>query len=350
MSIIALVFCVAAMSLAVDAPPRAVAPFDVTTARAHQEAWSKYLSTTVEESNTLAIKLILIPPGEYQMGSSTEQSEYALEWLNRIPRIAPGEAERLRHEETPRHRVVLTRPFRIGLTEVTVGEYRRFVEASGYVTETERFGGGNSGKTDETDAAKRALLWHSPGYKTSDASPVSQITWNDMIAFCNWLSASERRETCYRRDAQGEWSCVANANGYRLPTEAEWEYACRAGSTTHYSFGDDVTALDEHAWFNRTAEVNGTIGARPVATKRPNAFGLFDMHGNVWERCQDYFDPRWYEKSPTEDPSGPVVGKNRMVRGGGWHYYDLHCRSAYRNNYSPTARTGNTGFRIVRSL
>ncbi|MBN8629103.1 MAG: formylglycine-generating enzyme family protein [Planctomycetes bacterium] len=348
MNAVALVFSFVAGLCCAELPPRAVAPFDAAAARGHQEAWAKQLATNVDERNSLGMTLVLIPPGEFAMGSSAEQSEYALQWLSRIPRIAPGEANRLRDEETPRHRVVLTRPFRLGRTEVTVGEYRRFVEATGYVTETERFGGGNSSKADETDPVKRKALWHWPGYTTTDTAPVSQLTWNDMIAFCNWLSEQERRTACYRRDEQGAWVCVPGADGYRLPTEAEWEYACRAGTTTHYSFGDDVAALDDHAWFNRTAEVGGTIGARPVATKRPNAFGLYDMHGNVWERCEDYFDPRWYAKSPTEDPQGPASGTNRLVRGGGWHYFDLHCRSAYRNNYSPISRTANTGFRVVR--
>ena len=340
----------AAWACAHDEPPRAIAPFDAIAAQTHQMIWARYRATTVEEKNCLGLTLVLIPPGEFQMGSSPEQTTFALEWLERIPRIAPGEADRLRHEETPLHRVVLTQPFRIGRTEVTVGQYRQFIDATQYVTETERFGGGNSGKIDESSPVKRNQLWHSPGYPLSDSSPVTQITWNDMIEFCNWLSHQEHREPCYSRREQEGWAPVLGANGYRLPTEAEWEFACRAGTQTHFSFGDDVASLDQHAWFNRTAEVNGMIGARAVGTKRPNAFSLFDMHGNVWERCQDYFDPQAYRTSPTGDPQGPSSGRNRIVRGGGWHYFDLHCRSAYRNNYSPIARTGNTGFRVVRGL
>lgn len=330
-----------------SAPPPAVAPFTADQAKAHQATWAEHLATSVERQNSLDMTVVLIPPGEFIMGSSSEQVEFTLHWLTTIPRSAPGEADRIRNEEQPQHRVVLTRAIRIGRTEVTVGQYRRFVTATSYVTETELFGGGNSSKLSETDPTKRTALWHSPGYKVTDQSPVTQITWNDMIAFCNWLSEHEHREHCFRQNDRGVWVRVANANGYRLPTEAEWEFACRAGTTTHYSFGDKVAALDDYAWFNRTAEKGNEIGARPVATKRPNPFGLYDMHGNVWERCQDFHNPTWYGKSPLEDPQGPETGSHRMVRGAGWHYFDLHCRSAYRNNYSPTSRTGNTGFRVV---
>ena len=98
-----------------------------------------------------------------------------------------------------------------------------------------------------------------------------------------------------------------------MPTEAEWEYASRAGTTTQFSFGDEVRDLDDYAWFNRTAETKTVTGARPVGTKRPNPFGLYDMHGNVWERCQDFFDPQAYRKSRVEDPEGPPQGKNHMA-------------------------------------
>ena len=337
-------------STARSAPPSAIAPFATPIAKAHQAVWAAHLSVAVEAKNVLGMTLVLIPPGEFLMGSTPEQVEHALQWLKALPRAAPGEAERIRNEEQPQHRVVFPRPFRIGRTEVTVGQYRRFVETTRYVTETERFGGGNSSKVDETAPAKRTALWNDPGYTISDDSPATQLTWNDMIVFCNWLSREDHREPCYQQNDGGSWTRHPNAKGYRLPTAAEWEFACRAGSTTHYSFGDDVAALDDYAWFNRTAEKGAEIGARPVATKLPNPFGLYDMHGNVWERCQDFHDPNWYGKSPSLDPHGPDVGGNRIVRGAGWHYFDLHCRSAYRNNYSPLARTGNTGFRVVCGL
>lgn len=327
-------------------PPGTAAPFNSAQAKNHQAAWAKHLGTTVEEKNSLGMAMVLLPPGEFQMGSSPAQVAAALEWLKQI-RAAPGENRRLSDEEALRHRVVLTRPFRVGRTEVTIGQFRQFVAASRYVTETELFGGGNSSKVVELDPKKRSASWREPGYKVTDDFPVTQVTWNDMIAFTNWLNERERRPVGYRRNEQGSWIRIAGASGYRLPTEAEWEYACRAGTTTHYSFGDDVGELDHYAWYNRTAETKGQTGARPVATRRPNPFGLFDMHGNVWERCQDYYDAAAYAHSRLEDPEGPATGVNRIARGGGWHYFDLHARSAYRNNYSPIFRTGNAGFRVV---
>jgi formylglycine-generating enzyme required for sulfatase activity len=335
---------------AVEPPSPAVAPFTEMQAKAHQATWAKHLAVPLEQKNSLDLVLVLIPPGEFVMGSTSDQVEAALKLLKTVPRAAPGEADRIQKEEQPHHRVVLTRPFRLGRTEVTVREFRQFVVASRYVTETERFGGGNSAKIAETDPVKQKAIWSSPGYKVTDESPVTQLTWNDMIAFCNWLSEHEKRERCYELSDQKVWRRIAKANGYRLPTEAEWEFACRAGTTTQYSFGDTVADLDEYAWFNRTAEQGREIGARPVASKRPNPFGLYDMHGNAWERCQDYHAADWYAKSPREDPQGPATGVNRVVRGAGWHYFDLHCRSAYRNNYSPIGRTGNTGFRVVCEL
>ena len=342
--VVAACLVLAGSALAADPPPpRAVAPFDAQAAREHQSAWARHLGVSVEQTNSQGQRLVLIPPGEFRMGSDPEQAAFAVAWLERIPRAAPGEAERIQNEEQPQHRVVLTRPFWLGQTEVTIGQFRRFVEATNYVTQTERFGGGNSKRTDETDPVKAKSLWHAPGYPVTDDVPVTQITFHDMTAYCQWLTE--------RESSPAAASGARQAGGrYRLPTEAEWEYACRAGTTTHYSFGDDVKRLDDYAWFNRTAEVGGTIGARPVAMKRPNPFGLYDMHGNAWERCQDFFDPRAYQAAALENPSGPATGSNRMVRGGGWHYFDLHCRSAYRNNYSPLARTGNAGFRVVREI
>jgi formylglycine-generating enzyme required for sulfatase activity len=331
----------------IAAPPPAVAPFPAEQARQHQEAWARHLGTSVETTNLLGMTLVLIPPGEFRMGSSADQTAAALEQLRTVPRVASGEADRIRNEEQPQHRVVLTRPIRIGRTEVTLGQFRRFVDDAKYATETERFGGGNSAKIDEADPNKRGAIWNAPGYPVTDDSPVTQITWGDMTAFCNWLSRREGRRVCYEQAGNRDARQVAGADGYRLPTEAEWEFACRAGTTTHYSFGDDVAQLDHYAWFNRTAEVGREFGARPVATKRPNPFGLYDMHGNAWERCQDFHAADAYAISAVEDPPGPPSGVRRIARGGGWHYFDLHCRSAYRNNYAPDGRTANIGFRVV---
>ncbi len=330
------------------APARAQAPFTAQEAQTFQRAWAAHLAVPVEAKNSLGMRLVVIPPGEFLMGSSPEQVATAALWGDAVRQIPAGaERRRITQEEQPQHRVLLTQPLRMGATEVTIGQYRRFVEATAYVTETERFGGGNSAKPDETDPRKKNAVWRSPGYAVSDETPVSQLTYNDTLAFCAWLSDREQLPPAYRQGPAGEWEPVPGASGYRLPTEAEWEYACRAGTTTHYWFGDDPAALPDHAWYDRNAD---HLGARPVGTRRANAFGLFDMTGNVWERCSDWWAPDWYARSPVQDPTGPPTGARRIVRGAGWHYFALHCRSAYRNNYVPTARTGNTGFRVVRNL
>jgi formylglycine-generating enzyme required for sulfatase activity len=132
---------------------------------------------------------------------------------------------------------------------------------------------------------------------------------------------------------------------YRLPTEAEWEYAARAGSTSAYSFGDDAESLGRYAWYH------GNSGSKmhPVGQKEPNAWVLYDMHGNVWEWVQDWYGERYYSNSPGSDPEGPPFGSHRVVRSGSWYFYAQICRSACRYNYSPVARHGHFGFRLALS-
>lgn len=326
-------------------PPAAKAPFDAAQTRRHQTDWAEYLGTKVEAENALGMRLVLIPPGAFQMGCPDAYLESTLQWADRVRQSSPGtERRRVMNEERPQHLVVLTKPYWLGKTEITIGQYKRFVDATGYVTETERFGGGNSAIENESAAQKRTAIWNAPGYTVTVQSPVTQITWNDTVRFCNWLSELEGLPAAYRNDAKGNWVLHAEVAGYRLPTEAEWEYACRAGTTTQFSFGDDLTLLDRYAWYDKNAD---QLGAGAVGSKLPNPFGLFDMHGNVWERCHDWFDPAGYAPGAQRDPLGPAEGERRVVRGGAWHYFDLHCRSSYRNHYSPIGRTGNSGFRIA---
>ena len=132
---------------------------------------------------------------------------------------------------------------------------------------------------------------------------------------------------------------------YRLPTEAEWEYACRAGTKTEYSFGDSDSELDEYAWYGKAEALGGTT--HPVGEKKPNAWGLHDMHGNVWEWCQDWHGK--YPSGPVTDPTGPSSGSFRVFRGGGWSFISQNCRSAFRSGFSPGSRSHYLGFRVLRS-
>lgn len=159
-------------------------------------------------------------------------------------------------------------------------------------------------------------------------NPVEQVRWSDAVRFCNKRSETEGLRPCYDLKT---WKCDFEANGYRLPTEAEWEYACRAGATTAYYFGDEPSKLGEHAWFDK----NSGGHPRPVAQKQPNAWGLYDMCGNLWEWCNDFYKVDYYSESPPTDPRGPEAGQTKVVRGGAWRFSAERCRAGYRYNENP---------------
>jgi len=327
-------------------PPPAKAPFDAAQAKAHQAAWAKYLGTTVETTNSVGATMILIPPGEFLMGSTDEQVAAALKVADEVKgNHAKNSIEK---SERPQHRVVISKPFLMGATEVTVGQFKKF-SASGYVTKAEQ---------DELKAkatpppvvpgqpAQPIQTYLNPGYVVNDESPAATITWNDAVAYCNWLSAEEKLDPCYLLDVNTS-ELQPNKNGYRLPTEAEWEFACRAGTTTQYSFGDDHQELVQYGWCKK----NSGNRTHAVGTKPANPFGLFDLHGNLQEWCQDYYDEKWYEKTLANDPIGPFSGSNRVIRGGHWYNSASPCRSAYRYSYTPSPHhILSHGFRWVRSL
>jgi formylglycine-generating enzyme required for sulfatase activity len=241
-----------------------------------------------------------------------------------------------RHDNETAHKVRLTRPFAVAEREVTRGQFARFAATR---------------KTGEWDAEK--FQEASP----TDAHPVVGVTWYEAVAYCNWLTLQAgmtKADQCYRPAAKPDpgsdglprrWIFDPTRLGYRLPTEAEWEYACRAGTTTAYSFGNDRELLK---YYGRHLEE----GAQPAALLRPNLRGLSDMHGNVWEWCHDRYqadlskdaiDPVGLE----EDADGPA---NRVLRGGGWDRSAWHCRSAYRHSPTPDYRGSYMGFRVVRTL
>lgn len=306
-------------------PILAKAPFDAAQARAHQDAWANYLGTTVETTNSVGAKMILIPPGEFLMGSTDEQVEAAVKAVEAGVQSNGTETElnSIRTLERPQHRVVITKPLLLGSTEVTIGQFRRFVDATKHVTEREQQLFQDPNATNKTNGT-----WRQPAYPITDDSPVTSVGWKDAVAFCDWLSEQEKAK-------------------YRLPTEAEWEYACRAGTTTQYSFGDDLAKLDDYGWFDK----NSTRAAIHVGTRRPNPFGLLDMHGNVIEWCQDLYSQRQYAISTTaQDPTGPVSGESRSARGGSWFHGAASTRSAYRTAFLPLGGNYTVGFRIVRTL
>jgi acetoin utilization deacetylase AcuC-like enzyme/formylglycine-generating enzyme required for sulfatase activity len=185
-----------------------------------------------------------------------------------------------------------------------------------------------------------------PSHFKGENQPLERINWTDAAIYCNERSMAEGLQPCY--DEQS-WECNFDANGYRLPTEAEWEYTCRAGTSTRYSFGDDARQLTSYAWF---AE-NSSGKTHPIGRKKPNPWGLYDMHGNVAEWCNDRYAKDYYDVSPDRDPRGPTTGDERVLRGGAWNSSADSCRSSYRDSdpsINDTCLAGDAiGFRCVRS-
>ena len=296
-------------------------------------------------SNALGMQMVLIPAGEFLMGSEGGLAP----WF-------PGyEPQRLRDlaDEAPVHRVRLTRAFYMARHEVTVGQFRRFLQASGHVPESVADGSGGYGYNPRYDPATTRrgdafegrdprYSWQDPGFAQGDEHPVVNVTWHDAQALAAWLSRVERRR-------------------YRLPTEAEWEYACRAGTRSHFHSGDDPASLaavanvfDADSAANWPAwrafalpSADGFAFTAPVGSFAPNAFGLHDMHGNVWEWTDDWHDDRYYARSPLDDPTGPADGTVKVRRGGSWHTWPLYARCGYRNWNAPDTRYTLVGIRLV---
>jgi formylglycine-generating enzyme required for sulfatase activity len=196
------------------------------------------------------------------------------------------------------HQVIFTRPFYLGVYEVTQEQYER-------------------------------VMGSNPSAFQGARNPVEQVSWYDAVEFCHKLSEFPEEKAAGRV--------------YRLPTEAEWEYACRAGSTTNYCFGGEESQLDQYAWYAK----NSNSSTHPVGEKKPNAWGLYDMHGNVWEWCSDWAEV--YPKGVVADPVGPREGSLRVYRGGSWRAEAAHCRSANRRGLTPTGRGKGRGFRVALS-
>lgn len=176
-----------------------------------------------------------------------------------------------------------------------------------------------------TQSQWEAVMGSNPSEFKGPDRPVNRVSWEDVQEFIGRLNEREEEVT------------------YRLPTEAEWEYACRAGSATEYFFGDDAGQLGDYAWYGDNAEGE----THPVGQKKPNVWGQYDMHGNVWEWCQDWFGG--YSKEPLTNPTGPASGSGRVIRGGGWIGAAANCRSSCRIGGDPGARIDILGFRLLRT-
>jgi formylglycine-generating enzyme required for sulfatase activity len=289
---------------------------------------SRGLKPTV--TNWIGIEFVLISAGQFMMGSPST------------------EAQR-REDEGPPHLVTISRPFYVATRETTVGNFRAFVEATQYKTEAEKDGKGAL-RWDPAQQAWRQdvnCTWKTPGWSLDDEQPVVCLSRTDALAFCLWLKKVEGK-------------------GYRLPTEAEWEYACRAAAGTAFAHGDwlssDEANFDSSQPYGASAGPRGVARSPDHATMRgseplrrtarvgsyaANAWGLHDMHGNVWEWCADSYNPMYYRTSPKNDPQGPGLGSRGVARGGGWLSPGKDCRSARRLNLPISDRRNDLGFRLV---
>jgi formylglycine-generating enzyme required for sulfatase activity len=188
-----------------------------------------------------------------------------------------------------------------------------------------------------------------------DEAPAAFVPWEGAVLFCNWLSRRESKQPCYRKEAAGDvnprdapanaggaWVCDFSADGYRLPTEAEWEYACRAGTTTSYSFGIGDRWIDQYV----VSVDHSGLQPSASAVRPPNNWGLFDMHGNLSEWCWDWFDPQ-PGRTEQVDPRGPPSGSQRVSRGGTFIFPSSECRSASRMGLQPQMPSPTAGFRMA---
>jgi len=273
-------------------------------------------------SNTVGMPMVLVPSGEFLMGSSQEEAD-RLATLMKQRKITDWYPDSPKSEAPPR-RTRITRAYYLAATETTLGEFRAFVADTGYVSDAERDGKGADGKIDGHWATKPEFTWKTMGFERGDDQPVVNVSWNDARAFCSWLSGKEGRK-------------------YRLPTEAEWEYACRAGTSTRYYWGDEDAKRNEYAWTG--ANSGGAV--HPVAQLKPNAWGLYDMLGNVYEYTADYWSVAPYDTAQSTDPKGPEQGTDRVLRSGSWGTDAMHPRCAFRGSGSPTHRNRRDGFRVA---
>jgi formylglycine-generating enzyme required for sulfatase activity len=253
------------------------------------------------------MKMMAIPAGNFVMGACDGDSEA-------LP------------DELPCRTITFTKPFQMGVYEVTVAQFLEFVEAQGYKTQAESSGlGGWKASTASSWGIQHPdLNWSSPGYPVAADLPVTMVSYEDALAFCEWLS---------RRDGKN----------YRLPTEAEWEYACRAGSKDVYHF--PIKSRDAYCWSLWNTKKN--VCPRPVGTRQPNPWGLFDMGGNAREWCLDWYGEKAYLLSQKEFPQGPVNGTLRVIRGGCFIDMNSFLRSSRRGYLAPDQVLNNQGFRVV---
>jgi formylglycine-generating enzyme required for sulfatase activity len=307
-------------------------PFTQQKARRYQRDYARWAGLPVEATTAEGIVLVLVPPGTFRMGSPKD------------------EADRLNDED--QWTVTLSRPFYLSKYETTVGQFRRFVKATGHRSDGEKRGGGNAHDVLAVWKHKPGVSWRKPGFSgpfaLRDDHPVVHVSFNDITAFGRWLQTAA--------------GVTVNQVCYALPTEAQWEWACRAGSGTRFWWGDEedttgkrLNACDRalkrmhRAWPRKIMPMDdGHAFPAPVGSYQSNAWGLHDMLGNVWEFCSTHYGP--YPRKPTRDPGHLDLKRGFTVRGGGWSNEAKDCRCATRQADPPWFCHSNLGFRIALQL
>lgn len=331
-------------------PSLAVAPFDGEQAKMHQQAWAKHLGVPVEFTNSLGMKFRLVPPGEFVCGLSNDDLAFIQTDIDAAADTADSAEvkqgvhnfwETMAKGSTPRRTVRLTKAYYLAETELTKTQFRRFVEGTKYQTIAEKSGG--SGVVAGKWVRDVKHNWRNPGeFPSADDHPVTQLAYGDAARFAEWLSQTENRV-------------------YRLPTSAEWEFAARGGTTTHFCCGDDAKQLPEYAWFIEDPRMlrpdfgQPLVLVSPVGHRLPNAFGLYDVHGNAQELCRDYlaFDEYGKMPDPAIDPQGPTIVPNdpawgiRRVTRGGWYVLAGGCHVGLRTGIRDDMPESTSGVRLL---
>ena len=331
---------------ALTEPPLLTAPFTAEEASQRRVSWSTFLELpeelTLDLPEDSGLQFVLVPPGEFEMGSRYSPVELT-KMLSHPNWTLNEDAREWFSWEQPAHGVQITRPMYVGKFAVTRGQFRQFVDQTGYQTEGERDGKGGFGVVGTEWKQKPEFTWRTPGFQQDSRHPVVLVTWNDAQAFVEWLGQKSGRRL-------------------RLLREAEWEYACRAGTTTLYYNGDDMESLARiansadrsfKARYSHWAAIDADDGyaeTAPAGEFEPNAFGLHDMLGNAWEWCEDRFAADYYADSSVADPSGPASGSSRVLRGGSWYGSAARCRCARRRHLGPALRVDDIGFRVLCEL
>lgn len=285
-------------------------------------------------TNSLGTQMVRIPAGNFVMGSSESDIAWAMNVL------AQGQPISLENEY-PFHKVRISRAFYIAATETTVAQFRKFVEETGYVTDAEEEKGGQIyNERDRRFEQKAGSSWKNPGWTVTPDEPVVMVSWNDAQAFVEWLAAKEKLP-------------------YKLPTEAQWEYAARGGiPMAQFPWGDELPdgrranyadKNKDFEWRDRNAD-GGYKYVAPVGSYEANGFGLYDMAGNALEWVRDYYGEDYYRYTPEIDPEGPGHGENRVMKGGEWTFGAVNLRSAFRGWARPELAVYNGGFRVAIDL